>query len=91
MKTSTIGTVVLSYDINSLHTKVKKNLEDLGYLEQFKSVNNSTIYNLPNTTLWHEKKSSNQAMKDLKTICKDLKVTIEKAVAIRAFDPVGFS
>ena len=47
----TIRNVLISYDINKLHTQVKTALEYLGYLETFKHTNDPKIYNLPNTTM----------------------------------------
>jgi len=87
---TTIGNVLLSYDVDKLHTQVKTELEDLGYLERFKKNNDTKTYTLPNTTLWHPKKSSNQAMIDLKTVCTNLKVTLEKAITVKATEFVGF-
>jgi hypothetical protein len=46
-------------------------------------------YYLPNTTLWHAKKSSSQAIKDLKGICDGLKVALEKVVAVKASEFCG--
>ena len=86
---TTIGNVLISYDINKLHTQVKIALENLGYLDNFKYRNENKIYLLPNTTLWHPKKSSNQAMDDLKLVCKNLGVTLEKAITVKATEFVG--
>ena len=35
---TTIGNVLISYDIDKLHTEVKTALKDLGYLERFKEI-----------------------------------------------------
>jgi len=51
---------------------------------------NPKIYYLPNNTVWHAIKSSDQAMIDLKTVCRNLGVTLEKAVIVRASEFVGF-
>lgn len=87
---TTIGSVLISYDIDKLHTKVKAALEELGYLDNFKFKSKSQVYFLPNTTLWHPKKSSDQAMYDLKSICLKLDVTLEKAISVKATEFVGF-
>lgn len=87
---TTIGNLLISYDINKSHTQVKAAMESLGYFDNFKNTGDPTTYFLPNTTLWHPKKSSNQAMIDLKTTCINLKVTLEKAVAVNATEFVGF-
>ena len=86
---TTVGNILLSYDLDKSHTQVKNTLIDLGYLEKFKNTNDPKIYVLPNTTLWHQSKSSNQAIIDLKNACNSLNVTLEKAVAIKASEFVG--
>jgi len=86
---TTTGKVLMSYDIDKSHTQVKTDLEVLGYLERFKHNNDPKIYTLPNTTLWHPTKSSNQAMIDLKMVCTKLKVTLEKVITVKATEFVG--
>jgi len=85
---TTIGNVLISYDVNKSHTEVKAKLEALGYYDNFTNTGESKKY-LPNTTLWHPTKSSNQAISDLKTVCGSLGVTLEKAVAVKASEFVG--
>jgi len=85
---TTIGNILISYDINKSHSQVKASLELLGYYDHFTNTGESKKY-LPNTTLWHKSKSSNQAISDLKTACSSSGVTLEKAVAVRAFEFVG--
>jgi hypothetical protein len=86
---TTIGNVLLSYDVNKSHTLVKEALEKLGYLDYFMNTNDPKSYQLPNTTMWHPSKSSDQAMKEVKSVCSNLQVTLEKAVAVKATDFVG--
>ena len=86
---NTVGNVLISYDINKSHTQVKTELENLGYLDNFQFTNSKQIYYLPNTTLWHPQKTSDQAMNDLKTVCKKLNVELEKGIAVRASEFVG--
>lgn len=81
---TTIGNVLLSYDVNKSHTLVKEALEKLGYEESFMTTNNFKIYQLPNTTMCHRSKSSDQAMNDIKAVCRNVQVTLEKAVAVKA-------
>ncbi len=87
---TTIGLVLISYDIDKLHSQVKLELQTLGYYDSFKNDGDPKLYNLPNTTMWHKSKSSDQAMADLKRICFSLGVKIEKAVAVKAAEFVGF-
>ncbi|GGB73217.1 hypothetical protein GCM10007424_11400 [Flavobacterium suaedae] len=86
---NTVGYVLISYDINKSHTQVKTELESLGYSDNFKYKNGVHRYYLPNTTLWHSRKSSTQAMNDLKTVCKKLNVVLDKGIAVIADEFVG--
>ena len=85
---ATIGSILVSYDVNKLHVDVKNAMKLLGYREQWNYTNEKT-YNLPNTTLWHSSKSSNHGITDLKTICSRLGVTLERAIAVKATEFVG--
>lgn len=85
---TTIGAILISYDINKYHTDVKDAMIELGYSNSWRYDNQPTYY-LPNTTLWHSNKSSNQAIFDLKNICTRLGVTLEKAIAVKATEFVG--
>ena len=87
---TTLGNVLISYDINKSHSQVKADMEKLGYFDYFSNPNDPKKYILPNTTLWHPIKSSDQAMADIKAVCKNLIVTLEKAVAVKASEFVGF-
>ncbi|MCY0969969.1 hypothetical protein [Chryseobacterium wangxinyae] len=86
---TTISHVVISYDVDRLHTQVKSSMESLGYKTNFSFSGSSKIYQLPNTSLWHGSKSSDQAMDDLKKTCNGLRVTLEKAIAVKADEFVG--
>lgn len=86
---TTISNVLISYDVSAKNTEVKAALLALNYYDNFKLGTATKIYYLPNTTLWHESKSSDQAMADMKKVCADLGVTLEKAVAVKASEFVG--
>lgn len=79
---TTIGQVIISYDIEKNHTAVKKAMEALGYMDNWQNPTSKKSYDMPNTTLWHKEKSSDQAMVDLKKVCTDEKANLEKAVAV---------
>lgn len=85
---STVGAVLISYDVNAKHTDVKQAMKDKGYYDNWYYDHNPTYY-LPNTTLWHKSKTSDQAIADIKSVCAILLVTLEKAVAIKATEFVG--
>ncbi len=84
----TIGAILVSYDINKLHSEVKNVMIKMGYYENWR-YGQGKVYQMPNTTLWHENKSSDQAISDLKGVCYSLNVTLEKAVAVKATEFVG--
>lgn len=56
----------------------------MGYSDSFIFEVKSKTYYLPNTTLWHSKKNSNQAVHDLQGVCYSLGVSLEKAIAVLA-------
>ncbi|WP_422350014.1 hypothetical protein [Flagellimonas sp.] len=81
---NTVGYILISYDVNKLHTSVKSAMEKLDYRDNFQYKEETKTYYLPNTTLWHPKKTSSQAITDLKNTCRGLGVTLEKAIAVLA-------
>lgn len=85
---TTVGIVLISYDVNKSHTEVKDAMKANGYFENW-HIGNGPTYYLPNTTLWHKSKSSDQAIADIKSVCTSLKVTLEKAVAVLANEFAG--
>lgn len=86
---TTVAKVLISYDVSAKNPEVKAALIALNYYESFTLGNATKVYYLPNTTLWHKTKSSDQAMADMKKVCSDLKVTLEKAVSVNADEFVG--
>ena len=74
--------ILISYDIKTSHTEVKKALLELEYFEKNKFLD--VDYVLANTTLFHDKKSTKEAIQDLKTICSGLSINIDKAIASKA-------
>ena len=48
---NTIGNILISYDVNRLHTDVKGNMEKMGYSDSFNYERETKTYYLPNTTL----------------------------------------
>ena len=85
---TTVTNVLISYDVNAKNPEVKAALIALNYYDYF-TLGASKVYHLPDTTLWHKSKSTDQAMADMKKVCTDLKVTLEKAVAVDASEFVG--
>ena len=87
---TTIGNIMISYDVRNFHVEVKRDLVALGYFDYFTFDNGATRYELPNTTLWHHSKSSDQAMSDMIAVTTRLRATLEKAVAVKASEFVGY-
>lgn len=85
---TTVSKVLISYDVNDKNQEVKAALLALKYYDRF-NLGSSKVYMLPNTTLCHETKSSDQAMADMKKVCSNLRVTLERAVAVKADEFVG--
>jgi hypothetical protein len=86
---TTIAEVLISYDVSAKNPEVKAALQALNYYDNFTLGTAPKVYYLPNTTLWHKTKSSDQAMADMKKVCNDLRVTLEKAIAVKADEFVG--
>ncbi|SEB04519.1 hypothetical protein SAMN05443667_116117 [Flavobacterium gillisiae] len=86
---TTVSKVLISYDVSAKNPEVKAALLGLNYYDNFKLGAHAKIHHLPDTTLWHNTKSSGQAMSDMKKVCSDLKVTLEKALAVKADEFVG--
>jgi hypothetical protein len=84
-----VGSILISYDVSDKNKEVKDALVALGYREFWKNRDNPKIYHLPNTTLWHESKNSNQGLADMQSVCTNLKVKLEKAVSVKATEFVG--
>lgn len=84
---TTVGNLLISYDVSDKNQEVKAALLALNYYDYF--TQNNKNHKLPNTTLFHQAKSSDQAMADMKKVCVDLKVTLEKAVSVKATEFVG--
>lgn len=86
---TTISNVLISYDVSAKNPEVKAALLALSYYDHFTLAGSSKVYYLPNTTLWHKAKSSDQAMADMKKVCSTLGVILEKAIAVKADEFVG--
>jgi hypothetical protein len=85
---TTVGVVLISYDVNKSHTEVKDAMKVMGYFDNW-HIGNGPNYNLPNTTVWHKTKSTDQAIADINSVCTSLRVTLEKAIAVLANEFAG--
>ncbi len=82
------GLILISYDIKKAHIEVKEALQEIGYFDDYTL--NKNNYKLPNTTLFHKKKTTSQAMTELKSICIDNSATLQKAVSTIVKDVVAY-
>jgi hypothetical protein len=71
---------IVIYDVPEKHRELKQAMFKLGYNEKNSGENCKVIY-FPNTTLFHETKSPAQARDDVKTVCKNLKIELERCIA----------
>lgn len=78
---------LVSYDLDKGHEQVKQTLLDRGYLDWFAFAGNAQKYYLPNTTFWHDKKSSSQdVLSELKSVCSVFGVNLERIVVTQFAD-----
>lgn len=86
---TTVRQILISYDVSDRNPEVKAALLELGYQDRWSYTNSNRIYLLPNTTLWHHNKSSDQGLLDMQTVCRNLRVELEKAISVKATEFVG--
>ena len=76
--------ILITYDVPSKHTELKKTLFSMGYVETIPYKDESgkvkTIY-LPNTTVYHASKTAQQGRDDLETVCSNLNIKLERLIA----------
>jgi hypothetical protein len=85
---ATIGKVLLSYDVSDEWNEVRISLIELGYSTLAQG--ETKTYELPNTTLTHQSKSVKEAIKDLKRICENLNIHLQKAIAVLVRDETDY-
>ena len=71
--------VIVTYDIATKHVELKKAMFQSGYIEKV-AYERRSIY-LPNTTLYHQSKTANQAREDTKSVTTNLNVKLERCIA----------
>jgi len=71
---------IVTYDVPTKHVELKKTLFQLGYKDQIPDSTCKIIY-LPNTTLYHETKTSEQVRNDVKNACTVLHIELERCIA----------
>ncbi|WP_297334191.1 hypothetical protein [Flavobacterium sp.] len=86
---TSIGTVLLVFKVYNRHSDVIKQLEKKGYMDRWGEMSNNKVHVLPGNTLWHNFKSTDAALLDLKNVCTTLNILIENAIAVNASDFTG--
>ena len=71
--------IIITYDVPSRHVQLKQAMFNMGYTDRI-AHNNRYIY-LPNTTVYHGNKTSEQALNDLQVICGQLNIDLERCVS----------
>lgn len=71
---------IVTYDIPSKHSELKKMLFDMGYKDRISGINCKIIY-FPNTTLYHLSKNAEQCRSDLQSTCATLQIKLERCIA----------
>ena len=74
---------VVTYDVSSRHVDVKNGMKNRGYSDHWTA--NGATYYLPNTTLWKDSATVENALADIKAVCAALQVRLERAVAVPSF------
>lgn len=76
-----IYNVLITYDIDSKHTEVRKSLiEDYDFEE--KIVGNNGPSFLPNTTLYKKSTTKQNALSTLKSVCKSKGANLKRAISL---------
>jgi len=73
--------VLITYDVPRRHLDLKQRLAVGGYLFQLTDPRDNKVFYLPNTALYHQSKTVQQAMSDLKAECSYLGISLERAFA----------
>lgn len=76
-----IYNVLITYDIDSKHTEVRKSLiEDYGFEEKILG-GKGTSY-LPNTTLYKKSTTKENALSTLQNVCKNKGAALKRAISL---------
>lgn len=79
---------IITYDLSSKWTEVKDKMIENGYSKT--APLDGAVCNLPNTTLYHSWKPCATMVSDLKKVCDDMFVTLNRCVAT-PYEPDGWA
>lgn len=73
--------ILLTYDIEKDHVKIKNEMKKMGYKDFWKIDN--IVYYLPNTTLFRKGITCSQAKSDIQGVCHKSTVKLIRAIAVK--------
>lgn len=74
---------IVTYDIPNKHKEVKAAMFKKGYKDQIPGTDNCTVIYFPNTTLYHATKTPSETRDEMRDVCKDLQVNLERCIATK--------
>ncbi len=86
---TSVGTILITFKVHKQLADVVKEMEKRGYMDRWGELHNNKVHLLPDTTLWHNFKSTDAAIMDLKNVCAAMNVLIESAIAVEASSFTG--
>lgn len=85
---NTIGIALITFEVASNQQEVREAMKSMGYQDNWKYPEGDIHY-LPDNTLCHTEKSSDDADEDLKHICGEMGVKIDRLIVVIASEFVG--
>ena len=86
---ASVGTVLITFKVHKRLSDVVKEMEKRGYMDRWGELPNNKVHLLPDASLWHNFKSTDAAIMDLKNVCASMNVLIETAIAVEASSFTG--
>lgn len=84
--------IIISYDVDAKHVELKKLLLEMGYQDRLTGYGckeTGGLWYFPNTTFYHQTKSTAQARDDVRSLCQQLRISLLRCVASTWGDPNG--
>ncbi|MCM2352140.1 MAG: hypothetical protein NDI63_00895 [Pseudobdellovibrio sp.] len=72
--------IVIAYDVSDKNSQMKMELKSKGYTDYWNT--DGVRYNLPNTTLFHPNKNTEQGLQDMKDAAARLTIRLQRAIAV---------
>ncbi|OIQ15825.1 MAG: hypothetical protein BM557_11035 [Flavobacterium sp. MedPE-SWcel] len=81
---ASVGTILITFHVNVRLDDVVGGMEKKGYMDRWGELSSNRVHLLPRTSLWHNFKSTDAALLDLRNVCTSMNILIESAVAVEA-------